>query len=79
MALEKQCLLQNMYRDTGGLERLVGACGQTLGSMTMAKGRPVMTTARPARSEKSSPSLTLPRHTAKKMAPRDDGSFSFAL
>ena len=27
-----------------------------------------MTTARPARSEKSRPSLTLPRHTAKKMA-----------
>ena len=32
----------------------------TLGSVFIANGMPVMTTARPARSEKSSPSLTLP-------------------
>ncbi len=36
--------------------------GQTLGSLCMAKGMPVMMTPRPALSAKSSPSLTLPLH-----------------
>eukprot|EP00955_Chlamydomonas_euryale_P037690 350850-Chlamydomonas_euryale.AAC.7 len=40
---------------------------------------PVMTTPRPARSEKSRPSETLPRHTAKNMAPFLSGASSLAL
>jgi hypothetical protein len=45
-------------------------------SRRCAKGMPVMITARPARSAKSSPSLSLPRHTAKKIAPRASASDS---
>lgn len=39
---------------------------------------PVMTTALPAESEKSSPSLTLPLHTAKKTEPEEERSSSLA-
>lgn len=38
-----------------------------------------MTRARPARSEKASPVLTLPRHTAKKTAPLEEGKVPSAF
>ena len=41
----------------------------TFGSVFMAYGMPVMMTARPARSEKSRPSLTLPLHATGCLSP----------